>query len=281
VTDFLAQIVTWINVPINAAGKFLFSSIGVMPGWLSNTIISAFTGVFLLLIFKYTSNQSAIGKVRDGIKANILALKLFKDSISVTLRTQGHLFKGAFLLLFHAIRPMLVMILPVSLLLGQLGLWYQSKPLSPGQEALVTIKFNDSAGSSWENVSIETTTAIDLTSDPVRIFSSKEVNWKIKGRENGYHRLVFQMNGQKFEKELAVGEGFMRVSIERPAWSWTEILLHPLEEPFKPDSIVKSINIDYPERYMLVLGIPWWLLYFFIASMVFALIFKPLIKVRI
>ena len=33
----------------------------------------------MLIIFKYTSKQSAIAAVRRQIKANLLALKLFKD----------------------------------------------------------------------------------------------------------------------------------------------------------------------------------------------------------
>jgi len=33
---------------------------------------------------------------------------------------------------------MLVMIVPMSLLLGQLSLWYQSRPLRVGEEAVVT-----------------------------------------------------------------------------------------------------------------------------------------------
>jgi uncharacterized membrane protein (DUF106 family) len=281
VTDFLAQIITWVNVPINAVGKFLFTPIGVLPGWLSNTIISAVTGVFLLIVFKYTSNQNAIGRIRDDIKAHMLALKLFKDSISVTFRAQGHVFKGAFLLLFHSVRPMLVMILPVSLLLGQLGLWYQSRPLSPGEETTVTMKFNSSVGTSWQNVNIEPTRAIDVTLGPVRIFSKKQVCWNIKCLENGYQNIVFQVDGQRFEKELAVGDGFMRVSSERPGWYWSDILLHPSEKAFRPDSIVRSISINYPERFSRTSGTDWWLVYFFIASMVFALIFKPLLKVRI
>ena len=111
--DFFAQIITWINVLTNTLGRFVLAPVGFLPGWLSNTIISAVTGIALLIIFKYTSNQNAIGKVRDGIKANLLALWLFKDSIIVTLQSQGRVFKGAFLLLFHALRPMLVMIIPV------------------------------------------------------------------------------------------------------------------------------------------------------------------------
>ncbi len=92
--SFLAQIITWINVVTNGLGRFLLAPIGALPGWLSNTLISAVIGVVLLVIFKYTSNQKAIGKVRDSIKANMLALKLFKDSISVALESQDKTIKG-------------------------------------------------------------------------------------------------------------------------------------------------------------------------------------------
>jgi uncharacterized membrane protein (DUF106 family) len=105
--------------------------------------------------------------------------------------------------------------------------------------------------------------------------------WKIKALEGGYHLMVFRMGEHKFKKELAIGGGFMRVSVERPGWNWSNILLNPWEEPFGLGSDVQSIYIDYPERSQLFLGIPWWLVYFFIASTVFAFIFKPLLKVKI
>ena len=278
---FLAQIVTWINVLTNALAGFLLSPIGVMAGWLSNTIVSAVVGVVLLIIFKYTSNQRAIGRVRDNIKANMLALKLFKDSMSVTFQAQGEIFKGALLLLLHAIRPMLVMIVPVSLLLAQLGPWYQSRPLQPGEQTLVIMKLNSKIDSPWPKVDIESIPAVEVTIGPVRVFSKHEIYWKIKARENGYHRMTFQVGKQQVEKELAIGDGFMRVSAERPGWHWADILLHPLERPFGSDSPVNSISIDYPDRLSRTSGTDWWVIYFFAASMVFALIFKPFLKVRI
>jgi len=279
--NFLAQIISWINTPVNAIGKFLSVPICGLPGWLSNTIISAVTGLVLLILFKYTSNQQAIGRVRDNIKADMLALKLFKDSISVTLRSQGRVFKGAFLLLFHAIRPMLVMIVPVSLLLAQMGLWYQSRPLQPGEETVVTMKLNSNIETPWPRVDIGPTTAVDVTLGPVRVFSNKEIYWKIRAVEGGYHRLIFQVVEQQIDKELAVGDSFMRLSTERPGWHWADILLYPVEKPFAPDSAVQSISIDYPERLSRTSGTDWWLVYFFIASLVFALLFKPFLKVRI
>ncbi len=281
--NLLAQIISWINVPINILARFLLAPvIAGLPGWLSNTIISALTGLVLLAIFKYTSNQHAIGRVKDDIKAQMLALKLFKDSIAVTLQSQGRLFKGAFLLLFHAIRPMLVMIVPVSLLLAQLGLWYQSRPLQSGEQTIVTMKLNDNIdSSSWPNVNIEPTAAAEVATGPIRIFSKRQICWEIKAREKGYHSIIFNTDRQQFEKELTIGDGFMRVSTERPGWNWGDILLNPLEKPFSPDSPVQSISIAYPDRLSRTSGTDWWLIYFFVASMVFALIFKPFLKVRI
>jgi len=265
---------------MNALGKFLLAPVGVLPGWLSNTLVSAVTGVVLLIIFKYTSNQRAIGRVRDDIKANMLALKLFKDSISVTLQSQGRVFRGAFLLLLHAIRPMLVMIVPISLLLAQMGLWYQFRPLQPGEKTIITMRLKVDPYTLLTPAKIVSISGAEVTEGPSRIKPKREICWNIRANENGYHRIVFHVDGQQFEKELTIGDGFMRVSDERPGWHWYDILLHPLEKPFGPDSVVQSIGIDYP-RSRRIWGIPWWLIYFFVASMVFAFIFKPFLKVRI
>ncbi|MHC4244011.1 MAG: hypothetical protein ACYSU4_16525, partial [Planctomycetota bacterium] len=273
--------ISWLNVLTNAFGRFLLAPIAVLPGWVSNTIISAVTGVFLLIIFKYTSNQRAIGKIRDDIKAHMLAMKLFKDSISVTLHAEVRVFKGALLLLFHSIVPMLVMILPVSLLLAQMSLWYQSRPLLPGEAAVMTVKLNGNVKGNWPTVNIEPTPAAELTIGPVRVFSRREICWEIKALENGNHCITLNVAQHQIEKELVIGDGFMRVSSMRPAWNWTNILMHPAEEPFAPDSIIQSVTIDYPDRLSSISGADWWLIYFFIASMVFAFISRPFLKVRI
>jgi uncharacterized membrane protein (DUF106 family) len=278
---FFAKIISWMNLVANALGRFLLAPIAVLPGWLSNTIISALVGVFLLVVFKYTSNQRAIGKVRDDIKAHMLALKLFKDSLSVILRAEAGVLKGALLLLFHALLPMLVMIVPMSLLLAQMNLWYQFRPLRPGEVAVMTVKLNDSAEGHWPTVSVEPTPAVEVTVGPVRIFSRREICWEIKALKEGKHCIRLHVDQQQIQKELAIGQGFMRVSPTRPASNWASILMHPAEEPFAPDSIIQSAHIDYPERLSRTSGADGWLIYFFIASMVFAFIARPFLKVRI
>src|SRR6516162_3768122 len=93
--DVLTQVVVWLNSLANAAGRWTLAPIAMLPGWLSATLVAAVTGVFLLIVFKHTSNQRAIKRARNAINTNLLALKLFKESAPVAVQAQGRILLGA------------------------------------------------------------------------------------------------------------------------------------------------------------------------------------------
>ncbi len=279
-TDLLAQIAVWLALPANALGGFRLAPVAWLPGWLSATLIAAATGVLLLVVFKYTSNQRAIKRVRDDVQAHLLAVRLFRDSTWVTVCAQGRILLGAFRMVALAIVPMLVMTVPVCLLLGQLALWYQSRPFRVGEEAVVTVTLRGSADSSWPEVRIEPTSAAEVLVGPVRVFSKREVCWSIRACAAGYHRVRFRVGDETAEKDLAIGEGLMRLSAKRPDRSWSEILTHPGEQPFSSSSAIRSIEIDYPDRPSWTSGTDCWIVYWFAASMVAALCFRRVVNVQ-
>ena len=45
--DVLARAVAWLNAAANVLGRSVLSPIGMLPGWLSATLVSAITGVLL------------------------------------------------------------------------------------------------------------------------------------------------------------------------------------------------------------------------------------------
>jgi hypothetical protein len=278
--DALTQVIVWLNAAANALG-WLLAPVALLPGWLSATILAAVSGVLLLGVFKYTSNQKAIKRVRDDINANMLALKLFKDSVKVAFRAQGRLLVGAFWLFLFGLVPLLVMIVPVTLLLGQMSLWYQQRPLRVGEETVVTLKLNGGSADSLPDVTLQSDPAAERILGPVRIASKREVCWNIVAREGGLHRLTFQVGDHTVEKELAVSDGFMRVSAVRPGWDWSEVLTHPWERPFPPGSSIRSIEIDYPRRVSWTSGSDWWVVYWFGVSLVAAFCFKGVLKVNV
>src|SRR5262245_55790156 len=181
--DWLVSVIVGLNTVANALGSLLVP-IGWMPDWLSATLVAVATGVAMLVMFKYTSNQRAIKRVRRGIRANRLAAKLFSDNAGLGFRAQGRVLFGAFRLLLLAVVPILAMTVPMVLLLAQLGLWYQAAPLRVGEEAVVVVKLN--ADSTAELAPSE---AVEDVSGPVRVISRREVCWNIRARQPGYHRL--------------------------------------------------------------------------------------------
>jgi uncharacterized membrane protein (DUF106 family) len=279
-TYYLSWILARLNSLINAVSVPLLKWISHVPGWLSNTIISAIVGIVLLVIFKYVSNQKAIGKVKDSIKANMLAMRLFKESIVVTFKIEGQLLKGAASLLLYSVKPVLVMIFPVLLILAQLSVWYQQRPLNIGEEALVTVQMNNNMKDALSDVILQPETSVDTIMGPVVISSKNQVFWKLKAKEQGYHTITFDVDSKKFTKELAIGNGFMRTSPLRPGYHPLDIIEYPAESPLPPDSIVESISVEYPDRNEYLSGTDWWVIYFFGASMFFAMLFKPILKVR-
>src|SRR5690606_29324334 len=128
-----------------------------------------------------------------------------------------------------AIVPMLVMALPVCLMLGQIALWYQARPLAVGDEALITLrlKYDDSAA--MPEVELAPSPAFETLIGPMRVPSQHEVYWSVKALQQGEHQLTFKTDGETFEKQFVVGDRFQRTSLERPAWSASAMLLHPWE----------------------------------------------------
>lgn len=277
----LSSIVSVLNLLANAVGQVALAPLAVLPGWLSATGVAVATGAVMLLAFKYTSNQPAIKRTRDDIKANLLALSLFRDQIGVSLNAQWGMVRGAIRLLWHSLTPVLVMTVPMVLVLGQLALWYQARPLRVGEQAVLTLHLAGDAGSSWPQVSLVPTDAATTLVGPVKVRSQRAVCWTIAAAQPGYHRLLVQVGDEAIDKQLAVGDRLMRVSLQRPGGEWTAQLMHPAETPLAANSQARAIDIDYPTRDSWTSGADAWVIYWFAVSMVAALALRRVFKVNL
>jgi len=277
----LTHLISWLNAGMNRLFGLLHGPMTALPAWLSLTVISALLGVVLLVLFKYTSNQAAIGRVRDRIKARLLAMKLFKDNIPVVLKSQRQVFGSAVMLLVHSVPPMVVMILPFCLVLGQLGVWYQARPLELNEEAIVVMQLSGSENDPLPPVSLVSSEAVQVATGPVRMPAKQQVYWKIKAIQSGVHQLQFTVGDVHVAKELAVGSGSMPVSIKRPSLRIGDLILYPAEKPFDKDSPVQSIEIGYPERTGPLTGSGNWVVTLFVISMLSGLAVKSSFNVKI
>jgi len=276
----LTYILFLVNAAANAAGSVVFHPISLVPGWLSLTIISAILGVPLFVLFKYTSNQRALTRTIDDIKASLLAVRLYKDNIAVTMKSEVRLMRCSVELFVYSLIPVLIMSIPLSLILAQMGLWYQARPLQPGDAPVVVKLKLNSVSKNWPAVTLDPRPGARVVTGPVRIASREEICWTIEPVQEGTHLLKFQVGDQQIVKQLAIGRGFMRVSTKRPGTNAADVIMNPLEQPLSAAGTVTSISIAYPERKSFVYGTDWWLVYFCVISMISALLTSPFIKGR-
>ena len=280
----------WINRAATVCFDAVFSLMETWPGWLSLLILSGVTGIGALIAYKYTSNQDAIGRVHDDIKVNLLAAKLFKDNLSVTLKSQGRLFWAATRLFGLSMVPLAVMIVPMALLLCQMAQRYEWRPLQPEEMTLLTLELHPGTPEKLEALRLEVNDGVEVEAGPNRMFSKayKEfpernaVAWRLRPTESGRHILTVHCNGETVRKELMVSDSlYARVSPLRPDKSFIRQLEYPVEKPAATEATVQSIRAEFPAGSTPVFG--WdvhWIITWLVEAMIIALIFKPFLNVK-
>jgi len=273
----MSPVLSVLNPICTAIGDVVYAVLDPFPPWVGITIISIVTGVVMLIAFRYTSNQDAITRVKDEIKANLLALKLFKDELHVVFTSQIKLIWAILKLQRYVLTPVLVMLLPMLLGLAQMGVRYQWGPVPPGTDVLVRAEIDGDAENPL-TIALEAPGGIVVKVGPLP--GERDVAWRLNGAKSGVHTLRFSAGDAMYAKELVVGDSSDRVSALRPGHIWTDQLLHPVESAIDAGGPIRSISIDYPPIDSYICGSNYWVLYFFIVSMAAALILKPVFKVK-
>ena len=179
--------------------------------------------------------------------------------------------------------PMLVMIVPVALAAGPALALVSGRPLRVGEEAVVTLKLNGDAGDlDGRAVSLEPTAAVEVVDRPGA--RAQQARGLLERQGASRTASIASLSGRRPDRRArnwrsaTASCGSARAG---PAGTGTTILLNPGEPPFRPDSPVQSIEIDYPDRSSWTSGTDSWVIYWFVVSMVAALCFRRALKVNV
>ncbi len=245
---------------------------------------SAVIGVLMTIAFRHTSNQRALRAVTDRTRANLLAMKLFKDDLGVALRCQGALLKAIGRRLWLSLPPLLVMIVPFIFIVSQLALRYEYRPLGRGDRAVVEVRLSPSAWEANRNAVLEAPPGVTVETPHLRDAAAHTVYWRIRADQPSPGPLRWRIGDQVIEKQLAVAADparVMKVNPCRPGASLADRLLYPGEPGFASDSPVQAVVVHHALRTTPIFGLHvHWLITFIVLSMVFALLAKPFLRVQ-
>ena len=107
------------------------------------------------------------------------------------------------------------------------------------------------------------------------------MDWRITPSKAGQYKLGFGRGSDVVEVPVCVGDEFARVSRFRGG-GFFDRLLYSAEPSIPKSSIFESVEVYYPTRSTPIFGLEvHWLITLLVLSIVFALIFKPILKVNI
>lgn len=251
--------------------------------WPTMIFVSLLTGFLMLGIFRWTSNQAGIRRAKDRIKAHLLETRLFKHDFSQSIRAQGRVLAANGRYLGYAIKPMLVMLVPVMLLLVQLDFRFGVRPLRTGEEALVRVRLAPGTDPLTIGFELEAPAGLTPTTPALRIADACEIIWRVRAERPGRHSLLFRWPAGLEEKSCFVDTPALAgVSTKRTAGGFLDRLAHPGEKALPRGGPIEAIEVDYPgQRMGFFGGRMHWLVAYFGLSILLGFASKGIFKVEV
>jgi uncharacterized membrane protein (DUF106 family) len=256
-------------------------------------VVSVVVGLLMVVLFGYTSDQKAIGIAKDQLKAHLLAVRLYRDQIPVVMGSYGKILRGTGRYLKLAFKPLLYVIVPITLLIVQIDRYLGQTPLPVNAPFLLTVHLGEQSSNAkaadqsmaidaMNDVTLDLPPEITMTASPVHINADNEIVWRLAGSKEGKYEVKIAASGERVEKAVCIGSDLSRISTIRLRGYFWERMFSSAEPALPENSPIESISINYPDRNIEIAGYGMnWIWLFFILSMVAGFIFKELLGIQI
>jgi uncharacterized membrane protein (DUF106 family) len=251
--------------------------------------LSLIVGLLMVILFGYTSDQKAIGKAKDQLKAHLLAVRLYRDQIPVVMGSYGKILRGTGRYLKLAFKPLLYVIIPITLLMVQVDRYLGATPIPPNAPFLLTVHLAASTteSASTNDATLDLPPEIATTAPPVHVAADNEIVWRLVGSKEGKYEVKVAAGqtagvAATVTKTVCVGTDLPRISTVRLRGHFWQRMFSSAELALPESSPIDSISINYPDRNIEIAGYGMnWIWLFFILSMIAGFIFKELLGIQI
>jgi hypothetical protein len=270
---------------LNAITRFfdvlLYPFRGMHP-FVGLIVVSIVTGVVMLVVFGRTTNQAALRRVKAAIVASIIEIWLFKDKPGLMFGAAAKVLRHNLSYLRYSLVAVVFVIVPVLLIMVQLGIRYAHRPLTPSEEAIVSVKLAPQADPTYADLDLLAPEGVEVLTPPLRMEDEGEVDWRVRADKPGTYELKIRGQGTELSKKLVVENSIVPLApVRSKALSW-DFFLYPVEKPLPKESSVKSIEVGYPPARLDVAGINInWLIVFFVVSVVAGYAVKGIFHVEV
>lgn len=206
-----------------------------LPPAVGVAVVSLVVGIGMLFIFKLTSDQTRIARVKDLIMSGFYEIRLRNDSLASVIRAQFRILGHNLRYVALSLVPLVWMLIPVVLIIAQLQAYYGYEGLKPGETALfqVTLKsdWREKAGTpdaERPDLQLQLPEGLHADAPPVWIPAKREMAWRIVADDWGDHEVQVALGGETYSKGVHVTQSTGRRTPFRSA-GFMDQVLYPAE----------------------------------------------------
>ncbi len=244
----------------------------ISPFW-GIFFLSVVTSLFVLVVYKAVSSPKKVKDTKNQIKANILAIRLYRDFWKTIVASffKSLYYTGKYFVL--NLGPLLLVLPLMFLLFVQMDIRYGMRPFNPGESIVVKARFQGDIGA--VNAELQANAHFRAAMNPVFIPALREVDWKLRAGTSGTTAIAIAVDGETVQKNLVIGDKLLALSNEKMAASSLAHFIYPVEKLLAPATLLRSVQLEYPPRRISFLGFrAHWLVYYLVLTMIIALALK-------
>lgn len=244
-------------------------------------ILSLIAGILIMSVFKITLNSNKVKRAKNRLIAHLLEIPLYKDNIRILLSAQKNMLFYNLKYLLSILKPVIIVIIPMSICIFQISKWFSYEPLNAGDNAILTIKLDDN--NALNKINIEAGDGLNIDTPALRMPEDNEISWRISADKPGRHFIKIDTGEHLLYKNIIVSDKkIVKLTPKIVLIPFLYKFLYPGNKSLTSDSHIRQIEVDYKARTIDFLGMEMhWLVLFTIFTIVFGLTFRKLMGVRI
>ncbi|MBS3132307.1 DUF106 domain-containing protein [Candidatus Woesearchaeota archaeon] len=237
----------------------VFSPLLRLDSFLAVFLMSLLVSVIITLIYKYTTDQNLMKRLKDEMKALQKDMKSLKKEPQKAMEVQKKAMQANMKYMTQSMKSTLYTILPIIIIFGWMNANFAYEPIMPGQDFTVTASF--AKGTSGD-IEINVPEGMQIGGDAKKSIEGDSAKWVLSGEE-GEYLLLFNYEGEQFDKDVLITR---------------EQAYKPVAKKIKDDKL-KSISIENEKKKILpVVG--WgWLGTYIILSIAFSMALRKALKI--
>ncbi|MBI2101565.1 DUF106 domain-containing protein [Candidatus Woesearchaeota archaeon] len=218
--------------------NIIFAPLLKLPMAFAVIILAFIVSLIVILITKYTTNQSLMKRLKDDMKEHQKRVKELKHEPAKAMEAQKKAMEVNMQYLTHSLKPTLITLIPIIFIFAWASSHFAYESIKPGQEFSVTAFFEKNINGNAEIIVQDGLETVGAKSQKIE---DSRAAWKLKGGE-GEHMLEIALNGEKQQTSVLITNG--------------KKYINPLK---KTEGSIKSIAINYKKLIIIPIGYKDWL----------------------